>query len=87
LRLFEIPYEADPSGGWLIPVSEGDEKRFTSRDKALAFALSLAIEDQKGGLGDSLVCVQGADKQWRLFTPDLLPAGASKADAAARGVR
>lgn len=75
LRLFEIPFDSDPSGEWIVPVFGDGERRFASRDKALAFALALANEDRKRGHGDSLVCVQGADDQWRLFTPDLLPAG------------
>ena len=75
MRLFEIPFDSEPSGDWVVPVVGDSERRFASRDKALAFALTLANEDRNHGYGDSLVCVQGADGQWRLFTPDLLPAG------------
>lgn len=75
MRLFEIPFQPDPAGIWSISnVDDDDEHQFMSRDKALSYALSLAIKDRRCGRGNGLLCIQGADGQWRMFTPDLLPA-------------
>lgn len=74
MELFHIPYEADRSHGWTIPVPGDGEKRFTSRKPALAYATSLARDEPEGG-ERRFLCVEGGDGQWRLFSPDLKPVG------------
>ncbi|MFC5435286.1 DUF2188 domain-containing protein [Rhodanobacter umsongensis] len=74
MKLIEVPFRPDQDNGWTIPIPGGGEKQFKSRDEALAFALKLAKQQQRGTNATSrYLCVEGADGQWRLFTSDLLP--------------
>jgi hypothetical protein len=73
VELIEIPYSPDGSTGWKIPVPGDGDRRFASRDEAMAFALSLAQKHHVVTDKPSYLCVEGGDGHWRLFTPDLVP--------------
>lgn len=74
MELFHIPFTADGSHGWTVPVPGDGEKQFASRKAALAYATSLARTERAEG-ESTYLCIEGGDGQWRLFTPDLLPVG------------
>lgn len=73
MEIFYIPFKPHPSYGWKIPVSQDAEKQFTSRNEALAFARKLAKQRIVEQHQSSYLCIEGHDKKWRLFTPDLAP--------------
>ncbi|WP_158880895.1 DUF2188 domain-containing protein [Rhodanobacter sp. L36] len=73
MKLIEIPFRPDATRGWTVPVPGDGEKRFGSREQALAFAVNLAKVQRTKAVDESYLCVEGADGQWRLFTADLLP--------------
>jgi len=73
MEIFYIPFSPDSAHGWTIPIPRDGERQFVSRSDALAFARSIAKEEAATIGTNSYLCVEGGDKQWRLFTPDLKP--------------
>jgi hypothetical protein len=73
VELIEIPYSPDGSTGWKIPVPGDGDRRFATRDEALAFAHTLAQKHLVVTAQPSYLCVEGGDGRWRRFTSDLVP--------------
>jgi len=73
MELFYIPFNPDHGHGWTIPIPRDGAQQFSSRKDALAFARKLAKQETAIKRENSYLCVEGGDKRWRLFTPDLLP--------------
>jgi hypothetical protein len=73
MEIFYIPFNPDRSHGWIVPIPRDGEKQFSSRPEAMAFARKLAKQEISKSGESSYLCVEGGDKMWRLFTPDLMP--------------
>ncbi|MEO6799771.1 MAG: hypothetical protein ABI178_07535 [Rhodanobacter sp.] len=73
MDMIEIPYRAEGTKGWTIPIPGDGERQFASREEAMAFALTLAKEQSVATAKPSYLCVEGGDGRWRLFTADLMP--------------
>ncbi|HZX72027.1 MAG TPA: DUF2188 domain-containing protein [Rhodanobacter sp.] len=73
MDMIEIPYSAEGTKGWTIPIPGDGERQFASRDEALAFARTLAQKHFAATARPSYLCVEGGDGHWRLFTADLMP--------------
>jgi hypothetical protein len=64
--IFDIPYAPLRQGEWSVEVSNDGHSVFKSRQDALRFAISSAVNAQQRG-DDTLITVQGGDGQWRMF--------------------
>ena len=73
MEIFYIPFNPDRTHGWTVPIPRDGEKQFRTRPEAMAFARKLAQKETLEQSANSYLCVEGGDKHWRLFTPDLLP--------------
>jgi len=73
MEIFYIPFKPDATHGWKVPIPQDGEKQFSSRNDALAFARKLAKRVATDQSESSYLCVEGGDRRWRLFTPDLMP--------------
>lgn len=73
MTMIEIPYDPENTDGWKVPIPGDGARYFASREAAMKFGVQLA----KGVAGPTksrgMLCVEGADGRWRLFTSDLLP--------------
>jgi hypothetical protein len=65
MEIFYIPFKPDAKDGWKVQIPKDGEKQFVSRKVA-----KQAVSEQSES---SYLCVEGGDKKWRLFTPDLKP--------------
>jgi len=73
MEMFYIPFKPDAKDGWKVQIPKDGEKQFVSRTDALAFARKVAKQAVSEQSESSYLCVEGGDKKWRLFTPDLKP--------------
>lgn len=74
MEMIEVPYSAEGTQGWTIPIPGDGERQFASRGDALEFALMLVKKHPTNTAEQDYLCVEGGDGRWRLFTADLKPA-------------
>ncbi len=73
MEIIDIPYHPEGPQGWKIPIPGDGDRTFPTRQKALAFALTLAKQHDAANGSPGCLCVEGGDGTWRLFTTDLVP--------------
>jgi hypothetical protein len=69
--IYDVPFAPTDAALWQVSSKQSGERRFETREHALAYATRAIQAAARTEPGGAFVNIEGADGTWRLFDPEL----------------